>query len=241
MPVVEAVQGHLDTKLEGRMMNDNNKNKMTIGELADAAGVTVRTIRYYVNEGLLPPPEQSGRYALYENWYLDRLELIRRWKDAYLPLKEIRTRIAPLSNEEVRRMLKQPEARPQMPKTAAMAAEPWEGEEAKPEETAQEPASPANALDYIHDVQAGKAPPKQSREEVADYIRQARRESRRDVKPAPLRVPAPRPSSTGKEWRRIEIFPGLEIHVMEDISRRYWRELEALMDWISRNLPQLRV
>ena len=31
-----------------------------IGELADLAGVTPRTIRYYVSIGLLPAPEQAG-------------------------------------------------------------------------------------------------------------------------------------------------------------------------------------
>ena len=51
-------------------MNEKHK-KMTIGELADAAGVTVRTIRYYINEGILPTPELQGRYTLYEAWYLD--------------------------------------------------------------------------------------------------------------------------------------------------------------------------
>lgn len=224
-------------------MNDNDK--MTIGELADAAGVTVRTIRYYVNEGLLPPPEQSGRYALYEPWYLDRLELIRRWKDAYLPLKEIRTRIQPLSNADVRQMLKKPAAAPH--NAAAQiavpvlplrkhAAETWEGKEPIMEDTAAEIEPPASALEYIHSVQEGKEPPKQSKEEIADYIRRARRKSRRDVRPAPQPMPTPRPGSTGQEWRRIEVFPGLEIHVTEEISRRYWRELEALMDWISQHI-----
>lgn len=213
-------------------------NRMTIGELADAAEVTVRTIRYYVNEGLLPPPEQRGRYALYEPWYLDRLELIKRWKDAYLPLKEIRTRIEPLSNEDVRRMLNQPSTEPQPAQAAAMpvmeSVEPWEGEEQK------STVPPESALDYIHEVQQDGPAPKKAKEDVSAYIRRARRESRRDVKPAPRPKPSPRPSSRGTEWRRIEVFPGFELNVTEDISRRYWRELEELMDWISRNLPQPR-
>ena len=219
-------------------------NRMTIGELADAAEVTVRTIRYYVNEGLLPPPEQRGRYALYEPWYLDRLELIKRWKDAYLPLKEIRKRIEPLSNADVQRMLKQPGTQPQIAVAAAMPimeeAVPWEGEEQQAAAEAPEPEPPVSALDYIHEVQQKKEAPKKAKEDVSAYIRRARRESRRDVRPHPRPKPTPRPSSTGSEWRRIEVFPGLEIHVTEDMSRRYWRELEELMDWISRNFPRPR-
>lgn len=218
-------------------MNDKN-NGMTISELADAAGVTVRTIRYYVNEGLLPPPEQRGRYALYETWYLDRLELISRWKDAYLPLKEIRTRIEPLSNEDVRRMLKQPEPPLAMqiaPEAKMMASPqaPWEGQAKKTKAAEAEKEPPDKALDYIHVLQGKDSEPQEVKEDVSAYIRRARRESRRDVHPAP----APRPSSRGTEWRRIEVLPGLELNVTEEISRRYWRELEELMDWISRHIP----
>ncbi len=219
-------------------MNDKDDNKMTIGELADAAGVTVRTIRYYVNEGLLPPPEQSGRYAMYENWYLDRLELIRRWKDAYLPLKEIRTRIEPLSNEEVRRMLKQSATQPQLAAAAILpqmteSTEPWEGEEKK---AAAKPTPPKSALDYIHAVQGTGEAPQEVKEDVSAYIRRARGESRRPVPPSPQPRPTPRPSSRGSEWRRIEVFPGCELNITEEISRRYWRELEDLMDWISQHI-----
>jgi DNA-binding transcriptional MerR regulator len=48
-----------------------------IDELAQTAGVTVDTIRYYAREGLLPPPERSGRHKLYGPDHLDRLHRIR--------------------------------------------------------------------------------------------------------------------------------------------------------------------
>ncbi|MCL4562693.1 MAG: MerR family transcriptional regulator, partial [Chloroflexi bacterium] len=57
---------------------------LLIHELARRAGVSVRTIRYYIEEGLLPPPGNLGRYSLYGEEYLDRLELIRQLKAAYL-------------------------------------------------------------------------------------------------------------------------------------------------------------
>ena len=52
----------------------------TIGELAERAGVTPRTIRYYTAEGLLPRPDTRGQYARYRAdqlfWlYPDRLEI----------------------------------------------------------------------------------------------------------------------------------------------------------------------
>ena len=215
-------------------MNDQQR-KMTIGELADAAGVTVRTIRYYVNEGLLPSPEQNGRYTLYEPWYLDRLVLIRRWKDAYLPLKEIRARIHPLSNQDVRQILTNQAsvAPPAAVSLGLVPQETWEGE--SPDEDKPE-APPEKAIDYIHQVQKKGEPVEPSKREVSEYIRRARRESRRDVRPIPHPAPAPHPQTGGTQWRRIEVFPGFELNITEEITRRYWRELEELMDWIARNI-----
>ena len=77
------------------------KEKLLINELAQRAGTTVRTIRYYTNEGLLPQPEFQGKYAYYSQQHLNRLELIRRMKDAYLPLREIRQIMIALSDDEV--------------------------------------------------------------------------------------------------------------------------------------------
>lgn len=47
--------------------------RMTIGELAEAAGLTRRAIRFYVQRGLLDPPEGRGRGATYGPEHLDRL------------------------------------------------------------------------------------------------------------------------------------------------------------------------
>jgi DNA-binding transcriptional MerR regulator len=79
--------------------------RLTLGELTEAADVSVRTVRYYIAEGLLPPPEGSGSASAYTRGHLDRLRLIQRLKEAYLPLKEIRRRLAGLSDDEVRSLL----------------------------------------------------------------------------------------------------------------------------------------
>jgi DNA-binding transcriptional MerR regulator len=83
----------------------SDETRFTIGELADGAGVTPRTIRYYTAEGLLPPPDTRGRYALYGADHLNRLLLIARLKDAYLPLGEIKARMERLSAGQVERLL----------------------------------------------------------------------------------------------------------------------------------------
>jgi DNA-binding transcriptional MerR regulator len=94
----------------------------TIGELADKAGVTPRTIRYYTAEGLLPAPETRGRYALYADEHLRRLQLIARLKEAYLPLEEIKAYMRELTAEQVRQLLAQYDQAPE-PETPTSAAD----------------------------------------------------------------------------------------------------------------------
>jgi len=47
-----------------------------IGELARAAGVTERTVRYYQERKLLPPPRRAGRVGWYSEAHLARLRVI---------------------------------------------------------------------------------------------------------------------------------------------------------------------
>lgn len=74
---------------------------LDLRELSERAGVTVRTVRYYVQQGLLPSPVAAGPATRYGHGHLDRLRLIRKWQDEYLPLAVIRQRISDLSDEEV--------------------------------------------------------------------------------------------------------------------------------------------
>lgn len=53
----------------------------TVDELAAAAGLTVRTTRYYAGLGLLPPPRRRGRVAYYGELHLAHLELVRALQD----------------------------------------------------------------------------------------------------------------------------------------------------------------
>ncbi|MER7399775.1 MerR family transcriptional regulator, partial [Streptomyces sp. NPDC000151] len=52
----------------------------SIGELAEQAGVTVKTVRFYSDRGLLPEAARSaGGHRRYGPEALDRLRLIRRF------------------------------------------------------------------------------------------------------------------------------------------------------------------
>ena len=61
-------------------------------ELADLGGVTRRTVRYYVQEGLIPPPLGVGRGRHYGRAHLERLLDVKGQQEAGLSLDQIRSR-----------------------------------------------------------------------------------------------------------------------------------------------------
>jgi DNA-binding transcriptional MerR regulator len=104
--------------------------RYTLTELAALAGVTARTVRYYLGQGLLPAAGVSGPGAKYHDTHLARLRLIKRLQAEHLPLAEIRRRFETLDDTAI----------------AAIAVEPA-------------PATPSDsALDYIRRVTAPARP-----------------------------------------------------------------------------------
>ncbi len=77
----------------------------TLEELAQAAQVTPRAVRYYAAKGLLPAPQSRGRYALYGTAHLNRLRLIAQLKQALLPLAAMRDRMLCLTEAQVGALL----------------------------------------------------------------------------------------------------------------------------------------
>jgi DNA-binding transcriptional MerR regulator len=73
-------------------------------ELARAAGTSARTVRYYVQRGLLAAPEFRGKDTAYGREHLVRLRAIRRLQEAYLPLDEIAATLASRSLSEIERI-----------------------------------------------------------------------------------------------------------------------------------------
>ncbi|MEV0975777.1 MerR family transcriptional regulator [Streptomyces sp. NPDC049915] len=76
-------------------MIEDGTGLFTIGELARATGLTVRTIRYWSDEGvLIPVTRSSGGYRLYDAGSAARLELIRTLRELGLGLDDVRTVLA---------------------------------------------------------------------------------------------------------------------------------------------------
>jgi len=174
-------------------MSDESSQGWGIAELAERAGVTPRTVRYYVAEGLLPPPGGAGQQRTYSEEHLLRLAAIRRLKEAYLPLEEIRRRLAALEPDEMERLVVVPEVTP-----------------------------PGGALDYIASVLSAQ-PPRQpdggaAARHVPYHVAQAQlggvgEADRGSPVPPPPRPTIEEPRST--VWHHIILAPGVELHYQQ--------------------------
>lgn len=76
-----------------------------LSHLERETGISGRTIRYYITEGLLPPAHGRGPGATYDQGHLLRLKLIGILKSEHLPLQEIRRRLGDLSDQEISLLL----------------------------------------------------------------------------------------------------------------------------------------
>jgi DNA-binding transcriptional MerR regulator len=164
----------------------------------------VRTIRYYIEEGLLPQPAYQGKYSYFSRNYLDRLELIRRLKESYLPLKEIRFIMNSLSDEDVHRRLRE-----------SPLPSPRFSEQVK---STPPPAKPvARALEYIDKVMEDQTKfttkgtikePQPAHTWQQDY---SIRKNFKLVEP-PLAQPE------AEDWQRIPLAPGVELHLRNPLD-----------------------
>jgi DNA-binding transcriptional MerR regulator len=70
-----------------------DETRYAIGELAELSGVSRRTVRFYVQEGLIPAPLGVGRGNHYGPEHLGRLLEVKSLQEAGQTLGEIRARL----------------------------------------------------------------------------------------------------------------------------------------------------
>lgn len=222
--------------------------RYSIGDLAGLAGATARTIRYYVAQGLLPPPVGVGPGAHYTDDHLGRLRLIRRLQRQHQPLSEIRQRLASLGEEDVAALVAGDVAEEAAPPAdsaleylrAVLAARdrtptPGRVALAPPQATSGPPmpVSPAPASMPAPSAAAGparllrafaeKAPPPASAPTPAPGPAPAA--------PATPETAEPEPPATEQrsQWDRIGLTPNIEIHVRRPLGRLENRRVERLI------------
>jgi DNA-binding transcriptional MerR regulator len=202
--------------------------RYSITELADLAGVTPRTVRYYLAQGLIPSPGATGPGVKYGDEVLDRLRLIRRLQRKHLPLAEIRQRLAGLTDFRI-----------------ALLAD----EDLIPDDFGSTMTRPDTALDYIRRILAPTAAVA-SPTEAAPAAPAAGGLLRHTVAaeaPGAYSAPSPRPSPAfsmapaavepdvgpdaieRSQWDRISLAPDIELHVRRPLARSLSRKVDRLV------------
>jgi DNA-binding transcriptional MerR regulator len=79
-----------------------SENNYSLNDLADAVGIEARTIRSYIERGLLPGAQTRGRAASYSKEHLSRLQVIKSLRRARpsIGLSEIRIFLQGLTPEQ---------------------------------------------------------------------------------------------------------------------------------------------
>ncbi len=79
----------------------SGEEHMQIGEVAECTGLSLRTIRYYEETGLVPPSARSsGGFRLYTGRDVARLQLVKRMKLIDLSIDEMRDLLRTLDGLE---------------------------------------------------------------------------------------------------------------------------------------------
>ena len=74
---------------------------MKIKDLIEKSRVSRRTVYYYIQLGLLPPPKGRGKNFEYSEEHLKRLQLIKKLQKYHLPLEEIKKLFLRYQPEEI--------------------------------------------------------------------------------------------------------------------------------------------
>ena len=194
-------------------------NEYSLSDLADLAGITPRTVRYYVAQGLLPSPGQVGPGTHYTAGHLDRLRLIRRLQREHLPLAEIRVRLEPLDDDAIADLLgaeldvpAENSAIDYIRTLLARSAGTERGE----------PAAPPGPLS------SGPSPiPRPAMAQIRPLMRQFNADFIAE-EPESYRSPPP-PTPDRSQWDRIALTPDIELHVRRPLSRRQHKQVDRLI------------
>lgn len=188
----------------------------TLDELAEATGIEARTVRSYIERGLLPSAQSRGRAASYLSNHLDRLRVVKMLRRAWpkLTLSDIRVRLQQLTPENIRAL-----AEGRISAMVAMDATEDDDESVPLYEDDDLDAGQENRLEFGTSV-----------ERSPDQLAGAQRlvHALRQV----TGYASPTPSSKAESWHRIAVTEDIELSVragFSDIQLGAFRELADLL------------
>jgi DNA-binding transcriptional MerR regulator len=192
----------------------------TIGELAEAAGVTPRTVRFYAAEGLLPPPDAREKPALYSQDHLNRLNVIQELKRTFLPLHAIRDLLDQKTPEELTAILNTV--------TAQETSHFGVLQDRKAIASSTAPHDPESAVEYIRRIteSAPGVVREASPQRAAKSPSIAARLFRFDQQQLPI--------APTEQWERIALTREIEIHARTPRSPEAQRLIDRLLSFVRR-------
>ncbi len=191
----------------------NEKEEYLIKELAEKTNVTVRTIRYYIQEGLLPAPKVKGRYSIYDEDYINRITLIKLLKSVHLPLVEIKKQIETLNNKEVKEFIEKIESN-LVPSSKN-----------EPENNLHTTELRESAVDYIEKL-LSLHPRSFYDVQNVNYTRKQKSVPSQNVSPN-----QPSQNVEQSTWQRYQIVDGIELHVEDRVNKVEKDNISKLLDY----------
>jgi len=195
----------------------------TLEDLATISGLTLRTLRFYMQEGLLQGPDTHGKNARYSQQHVDQLELIQRLKNLRLPLQEIRQLINTMTPEEVSKIRHYQDILHSALQQPGMIVK----------EINSSYGTDSSALDYIHTL-----------EQDWSNLQKISNSPGKKQRIQPSHAPSPSgvsneisdPTSSPQEtWNKIIIDDGLELHIRQPQGLDKQAKIARLVEY-GRNL-----
>lgn len=195
----------------------------TLEDLESMSGLSIRTLRFYIQEGLLPGPDTRGKFARYSQTHLDTIRFIERLKKVHMPLKQIRHLLETMSSREIEDLLQSGTEGDIILSIPQLL---FEDKETGKQKGKQQTSS---ALEYIRNLES-----LQGSMEIKETS------TRYSIPPAPSRAPAPlgeffmiQPETgseaSGEAWQRIRLAEGVELHLRQPLSNEKEQAVRELI------------
>lgn len=204
------------------MGTDNEGDSgLTLQDLAAETGVEPRTIRSYVEKGVIPGPESLGRGAKYPRETLDRLKVLQLLRDANraLTLDQIRVLLQGIGPSQMR---------------AIAAGDLRIGAVIDTDASGASQSPKTAALDYLRSlrgppsVKAWKTAFSQTAPRHDDQLPALENAAR--ALAALVGLPASSRSSRGENWYRIPLTPDIELSVRGEFDTEQLAQLHRIGD-----------
>jgi len=180
----------------------------SITELEDATKINRRTIHYYSQKKIIPPPEGKGGSAKYGLRHYYSLILIKQMQKSHLKLSGIKEALDSMSIDELDKLAKA--AQKSTVDWDNITLENWMNAELNLNTgIATEPdASYSN-----ENISFLNVPKRKRSNKNESYLSRIKRE----------------PASSKTAWERFEIIKGIEIHIRGDIMKKH---KSILLGWV---------